>query len=182
MARLLSGMVRNAPFPLLVDETREAARAFFMQSGCWQHRAAVMVVSSTVDLELPPESVLSYVYLVRMDGAVLCPRDDYYVPDDDRSVLALRPGLHGRSVQVEAALCPSYDASGIPVGLEQEHGAAVRYGALARLKVMSGTEWFDPAGAQIYHEKFNREIAVARRRTILGRADGPLMLRRFSLF
>lgn len=185
-ARSVLPMVRNAPFQMVVDEVREAAIGFFRKSMAWRAilEGAILSAGSTrADLDLPQGAVITHVFRVAMDGRLVEAGRDCWMSADDPAAMEFSfPSPRDAAIVVTAALAPSYNSAGLPRELESEHASAIRQGALARLKVMSGTEWFDPNGAAIFHEHFRREIATAHRTAVQSMAGGSLRVRPVSFF
>jgi hypothetical protein len=174
MTRLVAPMVRNAPYALQVDELREAAATFFGRTEAWSENldsVALAVGSTDIELDLPVGSALVSLVKCVVDGRELR-SDEYSLIWGDPDILRLRGFGAPVTVFTTVALKPSYASKSLPQAIENEYARPVSFGAISRLKSMSGTEWFDPQGAAIFHEQFKSEMAKARRRSVQKRL-GP---------
>jgi hypothetical protein len=176
MTRLVSPLVRNAPFSLQVDELREAASAFFQRTEAWfaeLDEVSLAAGETEIELDLPSGSALVSVLECSVDDQLLLKAGysiSWGAPD------MLRLAGYGCPVVVRAivALKPSFTSAALPASIEAEYARPVSFGAVSRLKSMSGTEWFDPNGAAIFHEQFKSEMAKTRRRMVQ-RRFGPCL-------
>lgn len=176
MTRLVSPLVRNAPFSLQVDELREAASAFFQRTEAWfaeLDEVSLAAGETEIELDLPAGSALVSVLECYVDGDLL-PSCAYSISWGSPDILRLTG--FGRPVVVRTivALKPSFASAALPANIEAEYARPVSFGAISRLKSMSGAEWFDPNGAAIFHEQFKSEMAKTRRRMVQ-RRSGPCL-------
>ena len=84
------------------------------------------------------------------------------------------------AVTVEAILRPSRFSQKVPHDLIEEWGDILAYGALAKIKAMSGKgiEWSDPQGAGVALQLYNEGTARAKGRVIRSRiGSGELFAR-----
>ena len=112
-----------------------------------------------------------------LDGSELSP--SAYVGEGD--VVRLEaPASRSLTATAEAVLRPSRMAENIPQAILEEWGDIIAYGALAKLKAMSGrhVEWADAQGAGLALQAYNEGVARARGRALRRRhGNGRGMLR-----
>jgi hypothetical protein len=185
LTRRVVARVRGVPFPLVVDELREAAIRFFQRTEVWRETLDAMQFAAgqtAMELDLPSGSALVSISGGAVDGEDLAIAG-YGVSQipPESLVLGFVPPT-SCTVVVEAVLKPSYASEGLPRALEAEYGRAIAEGAVAALKAMRGTEWYDPEGAAISLDQFKREMAAAKRRRIQGKANRSMRVQPVSFF
>ena len=184
MTRLVTPRVRKAPFELVRDELREAAIKFFTRTEVWRQKLDQMVFAAGQaerEIVLPSGSALVSVPEGTVDGEDLAVAG-YAVGGDPESLILGFVPTKESTVIIEAVLKPSFESSGIPEKLEAEYGRQIAAGAIAALKAMRGTEWYDPEGAAIALDEFKGAIAAARRRRFQGKTNRSIYVQPVSFF
>lgn len=184
MTRLITPRVRKAPFELVRDELREAAIKFFTRTEVWRQTLGPMVFAAgqaEMELDLPSGTALVSVPEGTVDGEDLAVAG-YAVGGDPESLILGFVPTKDSTVIIEAVLKPSFESPGIPEKLEAEYGRQIASGAIAALKAMRGTEWYDPEGAAISLDDFKGAIAAARRRRFQGKTNRGMYVQPVSFF
>lgn len=80
-------------------------------------------------------------------------------------------------VTVRAAIKPARFAGRLPESIVEEYGDVIAYGALAKIKAMSGQgiEWSDASGAGIALQMYNEGVARAKIAAIRARNGGDIL-------
>lgn len=87
----------------------------------------------------------------------------YYLPNRKTIRLALTPASDSSSgLDIFCAFKPIPAATQLPDNLYDDHLEAIGWGAKARLMLMSGAAWANPALAGIYSESFQSAIVKER--------------------
>lgn len=167
LVRQVLPQVLPCPRGMVLDTLKAVAKHFCEQAAAWRERLEETGLQGEADipLSLPAGSRLVMILGVWLDGNRLLP-DDYRAEGNS---LCLRTVLPREcSVVVDAALCPSRLSDRLPEQLIEAWGDVLAYGALARLKAMSGQHvtWTDAAGAQVALEQYNEGVARARIRAM----------------
>lgn len=91
-----------------------------------------------------------------------------------RSVMPGYAAPHNCMLHIDAVLRPSRLAENVPHALIEEWGDVLAYGALAKLKAMSGknVEWSDGSGAALTMQLYNEGTARARVHVVRARNGG----------
>lgn len=78
--------------------------------------------------------------------------------------------------EFEAVLRPLRNAASLPANIIEEYGDTLAYGALAKIKAMSGQkiDWTDPAGAQTAYALYQEGSAMAKSRMMRKRTSGGI--------
>ncbi len=167
LVRQVLPQVLPCPRGMVLDALQAVAKHFCEQTAVWRERLEETGLQGEADipLSLPTGSRLVMILGVWLDGNRLLP-DDYRAEGNS---LCLRTVLPREcSVVVDAALRPSRLSERLPEQLIEAWGDVLAYGALARLKAMSGQHvtWTDAAGAQMALEQYNEGVARARIRAM----------------
>jgi hypothetical protein len=184
MSRLVMPRVRKAPFELVRDELREAAIKFFTRTEVWREALGPMQFGAgqaEMEIALPSGTALVSVPDGTIDGEDLTIAG-YAIGGDPESLILGFVPTKASTIIIEAVLKPSFDSSGIPERLEAEYGRQIASGAIAALKAMRGTEWYDPDGGVIALDEFKGAIAAARRRRLQGKTNRIMCVQPVSFF
>ena len=79
----------------------------------------------------------------------------------DKLTLDVHPlRARGDSIEVDMALAPSFNASGIETDVASAYVQEIAQGALATLQMMTGVAWSDPGLAAVNKALFNQRVAT----------------------
>lgn len=168
LERLLSRILpQTLPCPrsMALDALQMSSMDFFRESGVWVEHLEEMAgaCETAISSPLPKNAVLHNVSQVWLDEHKLDGGE--YSSDSQGLVLANAPG-RTCCVRFTATLRPKRTATELPEDLLEEYGDYLVYGAIARLKAMSGNkvEWSDPNGASLNWQLYNERLDRARKR------------------
>lgn len=161
------------PGVMALDAVRQVAVDFCTRAEIWRDVLTERVFpgASAIDLPLERDTALVRVVELRLDGAVLSPGDDFTA--SPRAVdLAFDPPRE-LTARIAVVLRPSRLATRLPEEMLEEWGDVLAFGALAKLKSMSGPHvaWSDPQGAALNLQLYEQGVARAGIRVLRGR-DG----------
>lgn len=185
----MSGMVRletllplvlpqtlPCPKSMALDALRAVAVDFFSASGVWVENLEEMAgaCETAISPVLPANAVLHDASRVFIDGRKLGAGE--YAADSRGIILKEAPG-ENCCVRFAATLRPKRTASELPRDLLEEYGDCLAYGAIARLKGMSGNkvEWSDPKGASLNWSLYNEGLDRARKRRFRKRFGASIL-------
>jgi len=175
--------VRGCPQPLIDQKLRDAAREFCTRSRAWEERAATVTADGTTSLR-------SFVFaeagseLVRVERATVAGEDQTILNSDgnpadwletapadelsDTLVVVSRTQyriwptpVSGAAIVIYQALKPTNAGTGVGDVIYAEWGEQLARGAVARLKAMKGSAWFDADGAMLADRAFERAVHSA---------------------
>lgn len=176
---LLRGILpQTLPCPrsMALDAVQMIAMDFFRESGAWIENIGIISSADDGRLELavPKNAVPTGVYGLTLDGRKL--GTDEYSLEGNELVLANRQTC-ACCLAGQMTLRPKRFATELPEDLIEEYGDTLIFGAIARLKAMSGNkvEWSDPKGAQINYELYQEGLARAQKRKYRKRFGGQLL-------
>lgn len=168
LERLLSRILpQTLPCPrsMALDVLQMTSMDFFRESGAWVENLEEMAdpCDTIINPPLPGNAALHNVSQVWLDEHKL--NGGEYSFDSQGLVLADAPG-RVCCVRFAATLRPKRTATELPEDLLEEYGDCLAYGAIARLKAMSGNkvEWSDPNGASLNWQLYNEGLDRARKR------------------
>ena len=170
-------IVRNVPKIVATNEIKSAAKAFCERSLFWRETLDTLVFPegiSIAEMEVPRGAIVCKVISFKLEGVEKVP-DVHYTATTSEIILVDTPPRQVSGV-VDVALRPATSATGLPDIIMEEWGDDIAKGAVAQLKSMAGSEWFDAAGAQVNHELFEQAIANARRKALVGIAPKNLQV------
>lgn len=161
------------PGVMALDAVRQVAVDFCTRAEIWRDVLTERVFpgASAIDLPLERDTALVRVVELRLDGAVLSPGDDFTA--SPRAVdLAFDPPRE-LTARIAVVLRPSRLATRLPEEMLEEWGDVLAFGALAKLKSMSGPHvaWSDPQGAALNLQLYEQGVARAGIRVLRG-CDG----------
>lgn len=164
------------PRSMALDALQMIAMEFFGESGVWVENIEEMAscCDRRITPAVPRNAVLAGVYGLEMDGRKLG-RDEYRIESGDivlSFTLCCACCLYGRMT-----LRPKRTAMEMPEDLLEEYGDWLIFGALWKLKSMSGNkvEWSDPKGAQFNYELYQEGLLKAKKRKFRKRFGNQLM-------
>ena len=171
--------VLPCPSSMALDALQIAAGDFCKAAEVWTERFEEPLApgDAAVSLAPPRETVVARVRALWLDGR---PAEPSAYRSDGNTLFLTSPVPRAMTASAEAVLRPSRMASAIPEVLLEEWGDVIVWGALARLKAMSGRhiEWADAQGAGVALQLYNEGLARARARTLRRRhGDGRGVLR-----
>lgn len=168
--------VDGCPASMARDALQFIASDFCKVAGVWERDLLELVPAgeNRVPLHLPREARLASVLDTALEGARLS-RESFAVGADE---IVLRDApCRDAELAARVTLRPARFASTVPEFLLEEWGDAMAFGALARLKTMSGVNvtWTDPQGAQVNLTLYNEGIYAARTRIFRNRKGGGIL-------
>ena len=94
----------------------------------------------------------------------------------DKLTLDVHPlRARGDSIEVDMALAPSFNASGIETDVASPYMQEIAQGALATLQMMAGVEWSDPNLAAANKALFNQRVATVAMHFARGQGAAKLV-------
>lgn len=164
------------PRSMALDALQMIAMDFFRESGAWLENINAMCCGNDqfITPDLPRDAALVNVHELSLEGRKL--EKSEYRLEGDGIVLTEAPQcvccLYGLM-----SLRPKRTALEMPEDLLEEYGDSLIYGALARLKAMSGNrvEWSDPKGAELNYSLYQEGLARTRQRKYRKRFGGQLL-------
>ena len=176
ITRLVMPQVLPAPRSMVEDAVSWAAREFFESSEAWVEIFQEQVGYGEYELRLPVPSYLNVSRILRVDlnGVERLPGE--YVFSEPYINFPFEAG-HPYVVTVKAAMKPRRYNKRLPEAYVEDFGDTIAFGALARIKAMSGQgiEWTDGNGATVAQNQFNEGVAKARIEAIRARNGGDFL-------
>lgn len=162
MPRLIPQAI-PAPHFVVLDALRQAAADFCTKAHVWQESLYETACKDDWEIPLLPRGyAIVRVLDLWLDGELQRPGAHYTVTP---SAIVLRAtACRDMEAVIRAAARPLRTEGRFPATLLETWSDVLCYGALARVKSMSGprVEWTDPAGAQLNWELYERGVAQAR--------------------
>lgn len=172
--------VRNCPDPVLEHHIRLAAIDFCRRTLCWQQlldpieKPAADGLATEFDLLMPPEAEVVRLLSVAVDGqsiqlveasrgVQLVRRDsggEFAFTRDRKMVYIQPPPRAGATIEVEAALKPTLDATQFPDDLFDHYAQDIAHGAMATLMLLPKQDWTDLGLGAVHQESFDERIAT----------------------
>ena len=177
--RLLAQVLPQAdgcPTSMARDALQFIAADFCKVSGVWAEDVLELVPAGEVrvPIDMPRNARLVSVLGATLDGTSLS-RADFSIGTEE---IVLR-NTPCRDVELAAriTLRPARFAENLPEYLLEEWGDIIAFGALAKLKTMSGTNvsWTDMQGAQVYLTLYNEGLYAARTRAYRDSKGGGVL-------
>ena len=169
--------VSGCPTSMAKDALQFIAGDFCKVAGVWAREVLEPVLAGEVRVpidDIPGDARIAQVEKVTLDGVPLS--EIGFSVGTDEIVLAEVP-RRDASLAARVTLRPARQAECLPEDVLEEWGDIVAFGALARLKSMSGehVSWSDPQGAQINLTLYNEGIYAARTRMFRNRKGGGIL-------
>lgn len=167
----------GCPTSMARDALQFIAADFCKVSGVWAEDVLELVPAgeSRVPLhDMPREARLASVPEARLAGSVLA-RTEYAV--GAREIVLHTAPCRDAEFSARVTLRPERLAGSLPEHVLEEWGDFIAYGALARLKAMSGANvsWTDMQGAQVNLTLYNEGIYAARTRAYRNGKGGGIL-------
>lgn len=168
--------VMGCPSPVMDHNLRRSAQAFFERCHVWTQWLDDTRTSGAQEYDIALENQSELVKLQRatLAGRPILVTTPDALPDDwqsypqgigdcvftrDRRTFTLLPWTStGQVLRIEATLKPSNAAAGIRDDFFDLYVEPIAIGAKARIKALVGTEFYDPAAAQVLHDDFTRRV------------------------
>jgi len=189
--------VMGCPIFVAVESVRDAAIEFCARSRYWRANLTpvnVVAGQAAYTLSPPADSIIHEILSVRHNTFVVSPTTEFSLDDspswrlltssqaeewysNEQNVINLTPtpSVAGTAkLDVRVILKPSRTALNIPSQLYDHYLEEVAAGAKARLMVMPGVEWINPALAGHYKTIFDAGIKNARGVANMGYATAPM--------
>lgn len=179
--------VIGCPSPVMDHNLRRAAQDFFQRCHVWTQWLDTLKTAGVAEYDIPLESQSELVKLQRatLNGRQIAvhtpeslPADWQTSPNSVRSGLFTRdlktlvlfpPTSRAEVLRIEATLKPANDAAGVRDDFYDLYVEVIANGAKARIKRLSGTDFYNPAQAQECDEMVKEAI-------------GRLSIQRFRAF
>ncbi len=169
--------VAGCPVGMARDALQLIASDFCKQTGVWEYEALELVAAGECRVplrDLPKDARPASVLRMTLDGAPVS-QTAFSLGAGDIVLAAPLP----RETELAAlvTLRPARYAEKLPEHIVEEWGDILVFGALAKLKTMSGANvlWSDPQGAQINLTLYNEGIPAARTRMYRNRKGGGVL-------
>lgn len=183
--------------PVTEQAIRRTVIQFCSESWIWkvfQDPVSVLIGISQYDLEPESGSDVSAVVAVELDGVPLIPKTPVllnkeiprwktvagtpkYFTQMDTESLYLAPlpqSSQNNALSITLALQPTQKSDGFPAWIYNQYADALIQGAVARLMLMSGKPWADPANGLDHRNTFTAEIANARNDAVSALGIAPV--------
>lgn len=194
---LILPAVAQCPLMTVDLAINRVAHEFCRDSRAWEVDLDPIVLSDGMDrydLFLPTGAVLVCVQRLSLDNRDLQPMQSLrslgsvplsgtpyhfaHTTDYGQHQVVLHPvpddSVAGSMVVPTCTLAPTFNATTLPDALVYRYADAIAEGTKAHLKAMSGTAWFDPAGAQAAIQLFMQRKAEGRIHTETGFVAGSV--------
>lgn len=140
---------------------------FFKESGVWlaTFEESVCPCDTVITLSLPRDALVAAVLALYLDGSKV---DGSLYQTSTREITLMNASPQAAFALVEASLRPTRTATALPDDLMEEWGDTLSFGAVAKLKSMSGQgiEWSDPQGAATNFQLYTEGVGKARERKL----------------
>ncbi len=170
--------VVGCPEPLLAQQIMLTAHSFCTETGVWDEVQAPVLTSSGIadyEIDAPADAEMLRVRSVWLDGRELSPKQmrtplvaNFGAPSSYHSALArglitldAKPQSE-QSLVVRAVYAPRLTGQALPDFLLSRYAIAIAGGAKARLMLMPGQAWSNPALAQLHAEKHQAAVVDVR--------------------
>lgn len=174
--------VRRCPDNLILQELRNANRAFCNDTEIWREDlATITTVADQKEYTLTPahtNTFIKRVTLVNVDAADLY-EYEWSVSGDNVLTLEAAPIESGLDIIVSVVYVPTEASTTTQDWIADRYGMAIAKGAEARLKEdpISETDpvpWFDRMGADRAQDKYDDGVANAKSELLQGRQSGDV--------
>lgn len=168
--------VLPCPRSMAMDALQMVAVDFFKETGAWlaTFQESVCPCDTVIPLDLPRDALVAQVLALYLDGSKVdgsrfqaSAREITLTDAPQQEVLAL----------VETSLRPVRRAMALPEELLEEWGDTLSFGALAKLKSMSGKniDWSDPNGAATFYQLYMEGVGKAKARQLRRRFGSGIL-------
>lgn len=172
LPRILPQTLR-CPKSMALDALQLTTGDFCKQTDVWTAllQEIVLVGKFHITLCPPKESVITSILRFWLDSHFVDKSD--YTHSSHDIMLKFSPNRNALA-SAEVTLRPSREATSLPKDIMEEWGDILTFGALAKLKSMSGAgvEWSDPQGAAMNLELYNEGCCRAKTRMLRNRHGG----------
>lgn len=169
--------VDGCPVSMARDALQFIASDFCKVSGAWERAVLELVPAGEIRVplhDMPRDARLASVLAATLAGTPLS-RAEFSIGAGE---IVLR-GAPCRDAELAArvTLRPERLAGSLPEFILEEWGDIIAFGALAKLKTMSGANvtWTDPQGAQVNLTLYNEGIYAARTRIFRNGKGGGIL-------
>lgn len=157
--------VLPCPKSMALDALQMLAMEFCRETGVWlaTFQESICPCETVIALDLPQTAVVASVSGVWLNDSLL---DGSSYEVTGREITLSKPVEQVTDVIVKASLRPLRWASELPEDILEEYGDTLVFGAIAKLKAMSGqkVEWNDPQGMAVYYQLYNEGSGKAKAR------------------
>lgn len=159
--------VLPCPRGMVMDALQMIAVEFFKESGAWQatFEESVCPCDTIITLDLPRDALVAKVLALYLDGSKV---DGSRFQVSAREITLRDAPQQQALALVEASLRPVRTATALPDDLVEEWGDILSFGAVAKLKSMSGQkiDWSDPNGATTNYQLYLEGVGRAKERAL----------------
>lgn len=163
------------PKSIAMDALQMTSMDFFRETGVWTEslEADVSAHDTVLYPELPGSCVITNVLSLCVDGTEI--EAGEYEATGKEIILKNCPSQNGLAL-ITASLRPSRHSAELPEDILEEWGDALAFGAIAKLKSMSGLriEWTDASGAAVNNQLYQESLSIAKGRIFKRRHGGIL--------
>lgn len=161
--------VQPCPQFVVLDAVQQVAVDFFTRAEVWTDTVTETLFRGSRGVELTADRgvVVSRILRVLLDGARLEGGSDFHAERAGSGITLFFHAAHedaDHAVRASCALRPSRTAAQVPEALLEEWGDVLVFGALAKIKSMSGPRvgWSDPQAAGMNLSLYEQGVAQAR--------------------
>lgn len=165
--------VAGAPLPLVHQAVRRILRDFCNETEVWVHQQDVLTVADQAYYAFdPPEDTvfwkLESVQIDEIDQYLECLK-----VDDEGITFQNAPTEADQTIEVKFSVKPDIDCANAPGWLLDRYADGIVSGAIAYLRGMAGSPWFNAQDFQLEHQRFRSAISDARIQKLQSR--GPVV-------
>lgn len=176
LLRRIAPQVIPCPRSMILDALQTIAVDFFRETGVWTatFQDTASPCDPVITLSLPKGAVMGSVQSVALNGVLL--ESGGYTEGTRDITLNECPTVESLVV-IKASLRPLRTTTALPEDLLEEYGDYLAFGAIAKLKAMSGqhVEWSDAQGASTNYQLYQDGVKQAKARKFRKRFGGGIL-------
>ena len=174
LLRRIAPQVIPCPRSMILDALQTIAVEFFRETEVWEavFQDVIGACETIFTPMLPKECALVNVKLLSLNG-----EDVNGFSCGTRNIVLNEPPRENSLVIAKCSLRPLRTATTLPEDLIEEHGDTLAFGAIAKLKAMSGqnVEWSDQQGASVNYQLYQDGSVKAKSRKYRKRLGGGVL-------
>lgn len=168
--------VVSCPRELALDALQSVAVEFFKETRVWVYKTCEELPANckVLELSLPKNATIVAIESLRINNVNTTSGD--YNLESDNSITFHSMMPQKCTVNIELILRPNRFSTLVPARLMEEYGDTIVFGALAKIKSMTGSEgtitWSDPESAKMNYELYTQGMNNAKLRAHIVRGFG----------
>lgn len=165
--------VLPCPKSMAMDTLQMLAVDFCKETGVWTVtiQEDVAPCETLISLPIPKNAAISGIHSLRLDDRII---DGGGYEVSRRHIRLKDAAEQAFLATIDASLRPLRTSAELPEDILEEYGDILAFGAIAKIKAMSGqkVEWNDPAGMGVYYQLYQEGCIQARARKFRKRSGG----------